>query len=67
MAEPDPDLDCNYAPVCPHCWAANGPDRLDMGDGEETEMNCCQCGESFLVLCSVVARYTTREPEGGAK
>ena len=46
-------------PKCPHCSSINDDELLlDTNDGDETEINCEKCSESFTVISQISRTYT---------
>lgn len=47
-------------PTCPHCGEAESSMwELDLGDGEEAEIDCSSCGKPFVAGAFVSVTYTT--------
>jgi hypothetical protein len=55
------ELDYNREPICPFCGHKESDAwELNMYDGDETEIDC-DCGETYIVECSVSVTYSTRK------
>lgn len=60
------DLCLNKAPLCPYCgYEARDAWEIDFGPTTEgeAEIDCTECGESYLCHRVVDVSYTTKKPK----